>query len=181
MVNIVVVFSKPEDGRSIKNILIKNGFSVTASCTSGGQVLADAGDLRDGIVISGYQFGDMTCRQMSEQLPREFDILMVASPRKWSGEDMGRIRCLSAPFKMSELVSAVRLLEGIQAEKRRQRRNAPRQRSEAERQVIDRAKELLMGRRAMSEAEAHRYLQKCSMDSQTGIVEAARMVLRLAE
>ena len=41
------------------------------------------------------------------------------------------------------------------------------------------AKELLMARNHMSEEEAHRYLQKCSMDSGTNMVETALMILAL--
>ena len=38
---------------------------------------------------------------------------------------------------------------------------------------------MLMNRNNMTEEEAHRYLQKTSMDNATGMVETARMVLRL--
>ena len=36
-----------------------------------------------------------------------------------------------------------------------------------------------MGRNHMTEEEAHRYLQKCSMDSGTNMVETAMMVLSM--
>lgn len=179
MVNIIVAFSRPEDGRNIKNILIKNGFQVTAVCTSASQVLAQAGDLRSGIVVSGFRFGDMTCRRLSGQLPPGFDMLLIASPIKWSGENMGEIVCLPAPFKVCHLISTIRMIETMQEGRRRQRHSQPEKRSGEERRVLDRAKEVLMERNGMTEPEAHRYLQKCSMDSGTGIVEAARMVLSL--
>ena len=44
---------------------------------------------------------------------------------------------------------------------------------------IDKAKALLMERNNMTEEEAHRYLQKCSMDSGTNMVETAQMVISL--
>ena len=122
MGNIIVAFSKPQDGRNIRNILVKHGIQVTASCTSGAQVLALTDDLRSGIVVSGYRFGDMTCRQLADQLPPGFDLLLIASPSRWSGEAMGRIVCLPAPFKMGDLVSTVRMIEQSQAEKRRRMR-----------------------------------------------------------
>ena len=109
MGNIIVAFSKPQDGRNIRNILVKHGIQVTASCTSGAQVLSLTDDLRSGIVVSGYRFGDMTCRQLADQLPPGFDLLLIASPSRWSGEAMGRIVCLPAPFKMGDLVSTVRI------------------------------------------------------------------------
>ncbi len=114
MINIIVAFSRPEDGRNIKNILIKNGLQVTASCTSGSQVLAHADDLRSGIVVGGFRFGDMTCRQLYRQLPSGFDMLLIASPAKWSGENMGEIVCLPAPFKVCDLISSVRMIERMQ-------------------------------------------------------------------
>ena len=48
-------------------------------------------------------------------------------------------------------------------------------------QRITKAKELLMDRNHMTEVEAHRYLQKCSMDSGTGMVETAQMVISLIQ
>lgn len=180
MGNIIVAFSKPQDGRNIRNILVKHGIQVTASCTSGAQVLASTDDLRSGIVVSGYRFGDMTCRQLADQLPPGFDLLLIASPSRWSGEAMGRIVCLPAPFKMGDLVSTVRMIEQTQAEKRRRmRRQPPQKRREEDQKAIDTAKAILMERNRMTEPEAHKYLQKCSMDSQVSLIEAAQMVISL--
>ena len=36
-----------------------------------------------------------------------------------------------------------------------------------------------MGRNNMTEEEAHRYIQKCSMDSSTNMVETAQMVIAM--
>lgn len=179
MTNIIVAFSRPEDGRNIKNILVKNGIPVTFSCTSGAQVLANADDLRRGIVICGFRFKDMTCRQLCEGLSPDFDLLLLASPSKWSGEDMGKILCLPVPFKACDLISTVRMIEKMQEERRRKKKRRPTSRSDEDRSVIEQAKEILIVRNQMTEPEAHKYLQKCSMDSQTGMAEAARMVLSL--
>ena len=45
--------------------------------------------------------------------------------------------------------------------------------------MLEEAKGLLMERNGMSEEEAHRYIQKCSMDSGTNLVETAEMVLSM--
>ncbi len=180
MGNIIVAFSKPQDGRNIRNILVKHGIQVTASCTSGAQVLMSTDDLRSGIVVSGFKFGDMTCKQLAEQLPQTFDLLLIASPSRWTGENMGKIVCLPTPFKMGDLISTLRMIEHTQAEqKRRMRRQAPPKRREEEQKTIDAAKSILMERNGMTEPEAHKYLQKCSMDSQVSMIEAAQMVISL--
>ena len=47
--------------------------------------------------------------------------------------------------------------------------------------MINEAKALLMSRNNMTEEEAHRYIQKCSMDSSTNLVETAQMVLAVMQ
>ena len=44
---------------------------------------------------------------------------------------------------------------------------------------VKEAKSLLMERNNMTEEEAHRYLQKCSMESGVNMVETAQMVLSI--
>lgn len=62
---------------------------------------------------------------------------------------------------------------------RKKRRQQPKQRSEEERMIVAQAKNLLMERNNMTEEEAHRYIQKCSMDSGTNLIETAQMVMSL--
>jgi response regulator NasT len=62
---------------------------------------------------------------------------------------------------------------------RKKMRARPRKRSKEEQDVIDRAKELLMERNGLTEEEAHRYIQKSSMDNGTGVVETAGMIMSL--
>lgn len=45
--------------------------------------------------------------------------------------------------------------------------------------LITEAKALLMERNHMTEEEAHRYLQKTSMDNGTSLVETAEMIFML--
>mgnify|MGYP003468771933 CR=1 FL=1 len=65
------------------------------------------------------------------------------------------------------------------ARRRKKERAKPKVRSAEEQHIIDRAKSLLIERNHMTESEAHRYMQKCSMDSGTNLVETAQMVLTL--
>ena len=63
--------------------------------------------------------------------------------------------------------------------RRKKRKSRPKERSEADKRVLQEAKSLLMERNGMTEEEAHRYIQKCSMDSGTNLVETAEMVLSM--
>lgn len=62
---------------------------------------------------------------------------------------------------------------------KKKQKSKPKVRSESDRKVITAAKELLMERNQMTEQEAHRYIQKLSMDSGNNIVETAIMIIEL--
>lgn len=181
MTNVVVAFSKQEDARSIKNILMKNGFQVVAVCTSGSQVLNTAGELSGGIVVCGYRFADMMFDELKYNLPSGFDMLMIASPTRWSGRVPEQVVCLAMPLKVHELVSTLTQMTESYERRRKKRRQQPKERSSEERDLLAKAKALLMERNNMTEEEAHRYIQKCSMDSGTNMVETAQMVMSLIE
>ena len=66
MASIIVVFPKVEDAKNIRNLLVRNGYSVAAVCTSGAQVLNYADSLNYGIVVCGYKFADMMYSELHE-------------------------------------------------------------------------------------------------------------------
>lgn len=179
MTKIVVAFSKPQDAKNIKSILMRSGFEVVAVCTSGSQTLNCLEGLNGGILVSGYRFEDMLYRDILDCMPGGFEMLLVASPSRLSGSMPQGIVCLSMPLKVQVLVDTLEGMCQSQTFRKKKLRRQPVQRSEEEAKLILRAKELLMERNAMTEIEAHRYLQKCSMDSGTNMVETAQMVISL--
>ena len=179
MTNVIVAFSKPEDAKSIKNILMRNGFSVVAVCTSGAQALNCMDGLNGGILVSGYRFEDMLYDELRQYLPAAFDMLLISSPSRWGGQAPGNVICLPMPLKVHDLISTLEMMVQAQVRIRRKMKSGPRERSSEERRLIDEAKALLMERNNMTESEAHRYIQKCSMDSGTNLVETAQMVISL--
>ena len=179
MTNIIVALPKLEDAKGIKNVLVRNGFPVAGVCTTGAQAISQADGLNDGIVICSYKLADMVYSELQECLPPGFEMLLMASDHLLSLCDGSGVVCLSMPLKVHDLVSTVAMLsEGI-VRRRRKARLKPRVRSAEEEVSIKEAKELLMDRNHMTEEEAHRYLQKCSMDSGTNLVETALMVLSM--
>lgn len=177
MTSIIVALPKVDDGRNMKNLLVRSGYSVTAVCTSGAQTLAQVDDLNDGIVICGYKLADMVYSELHDNLPQGFEMLLMASQRFLMECRDNDIVCLSMPFKMNDLINTVEMMSSSIAYKRRKRRERPKQRNPEEIALINEAKLLLMNRNNMTEEEAHRYIQKTSMDNSTGMVETAQMVL----
>ena len=151
MTNVIVAFPKPEDAKSIRNILVKNGFPVVAVCTSGAQTLQYADDLHNGVVVCGYRLTDMIYSQLREDLSEQFDKLLAS---------------VDAAVEESEL-------------RKKKARQQPKQRNVFDKQQIMLAKDLLMKQKGMTEEEAHRYLQKSSMANGVNMIETAQMVLSI--
>lgn len=179
MANIIVAFPKSEDAKSIKNLLVRNGFTVTAVCTTGTKVLNVIDDYNDGIIVCGYKLSDMTFYQLRENLSKDFEMLLLASPAKIDNEHYEGVVSVSMPLKVFDLISTVEMLDSNISRKRRKRKEVPKKRNENDKKILDKAKAILMDRNSMTEEEAHRYIQKTSMDSGTNMVETAEMILRL--
>ncbi len=179
MLSIIIAFPKIEDATIIKNTLIRNGYSVNAVCTTGAQVIAITNELDGGIVLCGYRFLDMHYSELNNYLPKGFEMLLVASPMKLEECTDNNIVCLSMPIKKQDLLDTLQMMSYNFQRKRKKNKDKPTMRSEEEKAVILRAKHLLMERNNMTEEEAHRYIQKNSMDSGTNLVEMSEMILRL--
>lgn len=179
MTNIIVALPKIEDAKGIKNLLVRGGFQVTGVCTTGAQTISVADELNDGIVICSYKLVDMVYAEVKECVPPGFEMLLIASNHLLSQCEGSGVVCLSMPLKVGDLLSTVGMMaEGIER-RRRKVKWKPKVRSAEEENAIKEAKELLMARNHLTEEEAHRYLQKSSMDSGTNMVETALMVLSM--
>ena len=110
MTNIIVAFSKQEDAKSIKNILMRGGFQVVAVCTSGAQALNSMEDLNGGIIVSGYRFEDMLYSELYECLPVNMQMLLAASPRILEECQSRDIVFLELPLKVHDLVNTLEMM-----------------------------------------------------------------------
>lgn len=179
MTSIIVALPKEEDAKGIKNLLVRNGFPVAAVCTTGSQAISQADHLGGGIVICGYKLSDMIYSQLRECLPAGFEMLLIASRHILVECADNDIVCLAMPLKVYDMVNTVDMMVQAAERQKKRRRERPKERNEEESALILEAKKVLMGRNHMTEEEAHRYIQKCSMDSCTNMVETAQMVLSM--
>ena len=178
MSTLIVAFPKLEEAKAVRNLLIHRGYDVAVPCTSGAQVINQADMLSDGIIICGYKLSDnMVYTELYEYKPKSFEILLVASQNLWEDCQDNGIVCAAMPIKVNDLISTIEMMLQAQIRRRRKQRSQPRKRSPEEQKIIDDAKHLLMERNNMSEQEAFRYIQKCSMDSGNTMVESASMVM----
>lgn len=178
MAGIIVAFPKPEDGASIKSLLIRSGYDNVSSCSTGAQAIQLADTFGEGIIISGYRLPDMLYSNILENVEGRFEMLLVAS-RQRILEDESGIAMLEMPIKVRDLLNSVEMMEHNLYERTRKKKRKPGQRTEEEQTVINQAKKVLMEKNNMSENEAHRYVQKSAMDSGRTMVETAVSILAI--
>lgn len=179
MVNIIVLFSKTDDAKAIRNLLVRTGFNVVGSAQTGASAIALADELGEGILVCGYKYPDMMYNELRQDLPEYFDMLLLAGRSKWVDSSENGIVYVEMPLKTADLLDTLNMMVRTVERRRKAKRNGPKIRNEKDAAIIRRAKELLMERNNMSEEEAHRYIQKTSMDSGTNMIETAQMVLEL--
>lgn len=179
MFGIIIVFPNKDNAVQIQNMLMHQGLPVKEVCTTGAQALKAAETLDEGIVICGYKYNDMVYTELREYLSEAMEMVLIASADRWSSGHASGVLGLSMPFRAYDLVNTVNMLTVSMQKKRKKKRFVKKERDPKEQALIDQAKNLLMSRNNMTEEQAHKYLQKTSMDNQTTLIETAQMVLSI--
>ena len=178
MSSIVIALPKIEDAKKIRAVLARHGFTVASVCTTASNALSSASELGSGVLICSHRLPDMNYLDLSECMPRDFEMLLLASARVIC-EVPTSILSVQMPVKASDLVNTVNMIQTQQERRKGTERKKPKARSWNEQNYISNAKMMLMQRNHLSEDEAYRYIQKSSMDSGTNMVETAQMLLML--
>lgn len=173
MNHILVAFAGEKTRQRMTDIFESTGIRVSAACCSGAEVLRWTSRMSGGVVLCGYRLLDMMADELYESLPPDFSMLLLATQMELESCAHPEICKLSAPVQRSELVDSIRMLldqGGVES--------APvPKRSAEDKLLITRAKELLMSRNCMTEEQAHRFIQKRSMDTGAKMVQTAMRIL----
>lgn len=127
-----------------------------------------------GVVVCGYKLRNQTAEELMDDLPPTTIMLVIAAQGQLDlceNEDIFR---LPAPVSRGDLLASVRM--ALQMSHRLERMVRPR-RNEEEKQIVEQAKAILMERHGMTEDQAHRFIQKRSMDNGTKMVQTAQVIL----
>ncbi|WP_026506716.1 ANTAR domain-containing response regulator [Butyrivibrio sp. MC2013] len=181
--NFILAFAKEGDSDTFKRILARRGVMVQECCSSGARALSAMEDLERGIIICGYRLNDMVWSELADYLSPDFQMLVIASPARMGecGLPEG-VLFLPTPVTASTFLSTLDMMVSslIQKEKEKKKKKKEQTaKSPKEQKLIDEAKALLMERHQFSEKEAHKYLQKYSMDTGRTISETASMIISL--
>lgn len=179
MAGCIVAFPREEDVRAVRNLLVRNGFPVTGTALSGAAALSLSEFTEGGIMICACQFRDMFYTQLRDRLGPDWEMILICNPSRLPEGVGENVVHLSVPLRTDELVRTLRTMEEETRRKQRLRRGKPAKRSGKDLRDIAAAKRCLMKKRGFTEEEAHRYLQRLSMEGGRSLPETAQMILRL--
>lgn len=174
MEKVIVAFENDKSCWRIKELLENSGTASCVVCKSADQVKQAVNKLHITTVVCGYKLADESAEGLFDDLPTSCAMLVVAVQSLLDLCQNEDIFKLSSPVSKGDLIASVRML--LQVGHRLERFIKPR-RSEEEQVIIRQAKEVLMERHGMTEAQAHRFLQKRSMDSGAKLIQTAQLVL----
>ena len=172
MRQIVVAFERQSNCDRLREALESTGEFSCLTCRSAAQVKRTVAKLRLDLVVCGFKLTDESCETLYFDLPQRCAMLMVAPQAQLELCAAPGIFKLPAPVGRGSLLASVRILAQMV-----QTNQTPVRRGQEEKELVARAKALLMEQDGMTEAEAHRWLQKRSMDHGARLTDTARRVL----
>lgn len=164
---VVVAFSRPETAQRFAGALEAEGLSVLRVCTAGAQALRALEPCEDAVLVCGARLPDRTADELARDLDGRAAVLVAARPEWLALCEEPSLHQLALPASGTQLAAAVRAAV-------RPERPAPRTADEG--RLIDEAKRALMAR-GMTEAEAHRFLQRESMRLGVRMAVCAQLTL----
>lgn len=174
MEKVILAFEGEKTAERVRDILEGAGAATCLVCHSAAEVKRLVHKQHISTIVCGYKLRDETAESMAEDLPLTCSVLILAVQSLLDLMSGDNIFKLATPVARNDLLSSVRML--LQVSHRMERFAKP-QRSTEETRLIRDAKAILMDRHGMTEDQAHRFLQKKSMDSGVRLTQTAQMVL----
>lgn len=173
MNRLVVAFDNEGTITRVREMLASASLVPRSTHRTGAEIVRAVKFMGGGTIVCGVKLLDMTADQLYADLDGMAHMLVIGKPLHLEMYATCDVFKLALPINRFDLSASVRML--LQLEEMDHKRK--RSRSAQENQVIDHAKELLQSTFGMTEAEAHRYLQKRSMDAGVRITETAAMII----
>ena len=172
MKKIIVASANRQAALRVKKILAAGGYQTEAVFSSGAEILSYASVRPAALIICG-RLADMSAVMLSEMIPHGFDIISLLSPGSAQTVFRSNLVSLYMPINKGEFSSSVRALAVTGEQSFARSKLRPKE----EEAAVERAKQIIMARHHISEDQAHKILQKRSMDSGLPLIRVAQLVL----
>ena len=167
MDRVVLAFSKDETANKIKMMLDGSGYDVYTVCHSKAELLRTVADM-------GYKLPDGTVDDVYDDLMEGQKLMSIVKAERQSSIYNQDIFVVTLPLNRQLLINSVETFVGIIERRKHRAKRTP-----EEEKIIRDAKAYLMEIHRMSEEQAHRFIQKRSMDTGAKFIDTARMILNI--
>lgn len=172
MNQLMIAFVGEKTRQHLAQMFEASEFSVEAICGTGMEILSRVDRTYRGAVLCGSSLYDMSAEELHDSLPKGAVMVLLAGEGELQGLSCSNAIKVPAPATEESLLEAIREAQRLSGE-----RTAVPQRSDADKQLITEAKELLMARKGLPEQEAYRLIQRTSMNSGFKMVHTAQGIL----
>lgn len=173
MINIIIALNATK-GRDKLSLAIASGgnYNILPFVLSGADVIKSVQRFGGrGVIICSELLSDMHYTHLSALLPESYKILLINKSGGVFYEKDGNIAMLIIPFSYSDLMASIDTLCLNLLPKSPDKK--------IKRALLEEAKSILIERNNMTEPQAHRFIQKNSMDTRTDINSVAEEIIRL--
>ena len=179
MITVMIVDDQRLLREGLQTILqSEEGIEVAALCGNGQEAVQTAARLRPKVVLMDIKMPVMDGLKAA-RLIRKFSDAAIVMLTAYSEKEFVEQACAAdAAAYVVKPVSEERLIPAIEVALRARERLRSIENAANERKLFERAKGMLMSRRGISEEEAHRWLQRESMDGGVPLSKVAERVLR---
>ncbi|MDO4301068.1 MAG: ANTAR domain-containing protein [Clostridia bacterium] len=172
--NIFIAFDNPKTAVSIARILISNGNNVVSIAKSTSELIHSLDYYPSGIIITGCTFDGIRMEEVIRDISEDFNIIVLGKRVQLDSFNDERAFKLSLPLQKNDLICSVEMLMTMDTPYK----PAVHKNQNNERTIL-RAKHLLIDMYSMSEEQAHRYMQKKSMDTGRKLIDIAKIILEV--
>lgn len=171
--NIIVAFSNEKLSNNISGILAKSGMGMCYVCSNFMEVRKQCAYLGGGILICGYKLADEAIISVIDDISERFNIMLIGNLSQLDLCDDEKVFKLAVPLKREDLLYSVTMLANMNLQSTYHMSI----RKENEVKIIDKAKSILIDKYSMTEEQAHRYIQRKSMNTGVKMIDVAQAIV----
>ncbi len=173
MARIMIAGSSEQSRSQLSRLLASSGYPVFRCCASSGELRRVLNETEDGLLILAGQLPDTRTDELFWDYGDRVQILLIARQPALDECEAPEVFRLALPVSSQAVIGSVEMLTQLH------RMRLPKRKG-AERERVEQAKQLLMRAKGISEAEAHRAMQRYAMDHGIKMSDYAEQILQKA-
>ncbi|MDD2648852.1 MAG: ANTAR domain-containing protein [Eubacteriales bacterium] len=161
-------------------ILQSAGYGECRAVQTGGEAMRMVESRCPDVLITSYRLSDMMGIELAKSLSDTLSSIVITneSQRQLMEETPENVIVLSSPISKDAFLSTVSvMLKMNQSMHSLSKRVSELEKALEERKLMDRAKGLLMDQHHMTESQAHRLIQKMSMDRGMRLIDVVKAIM----